>query len=52
MRQWKPVKEALFVNLLSDVLELDCLLNLCIVIHISQIQYKYNQTGKGRENCF
>lgn len=38
MRQWEPVKEALFVSLLSDVLEPQCLFDLCIVIHISATQ--------------
>lgn len=39
MRQWKPAKGALFVFLLSDVLELECLFDLCIVIRIAQTQY-------------
>ena len=36
MRQQKAVKVALFVSFLSDVLELECLLDLCMVIPISQ----------------
>lgn len=46
MRQWKPVKGALFVSLLSDVLELECLFDLCIVIHISQTQYSQATNGR------
>lgn len=39
MCQWKPVKGALFVSVLSDALELECPFDLCIVIHISQTQH-------------
>lgn len=39
MHQWKPEKGALFVSLLSDVLELECLFDLNIVIHSSSTQY-------------
>lgn len=39
MRQWKSVKGALFVSSLSDVLELGCLFDLGIVVHISPTQY-------------
>lgn len=49
MRQWKPVKGDLFVSLWSDVLEPECLSNLCIVIQISQTQY--SQAKNQRKKC-
>lgn len=49
MRQWKPVKGALSVSLLSDVLELECLSDLCIVVRISQTQY--SQAKNRRKKC-
>lgn len=43
MHQWKPVKEVLFVSLLSNALELECPFDLCIVIHISQTQHSQDK---------
>lgn len=43
MHQWEPVKGALFESLLSDVLEPECLFDLCVIIHISQTQYSQAQ---------